>query len=85
MLVVWSNTRLDEAREWSLSEVADLFLGSPWFRPGTDHARGLRLFITDQEGPIQGVVDGADLAALTAAVAGRTGPPAPEGELPDAS
>ena len=70
---VWSNTNLTKHREVQVDEVVDLFLASRYYRPGVDLAAGLRLFTTDQDGPIQGVCDQPALTIFVTAVAARLG------------
>lgn len=70
---VWSNVRLDDERDWPVDEVVDLFLRSRWCRPDADPATALRMFVTDQDGPIRGVCDEHAIRQLTAALADRVG------------
>jgi hypothetical protein len=70
---VWSNTRLDDERDWPVDGLVDLFLRSPWYRPDADPAPRLRMFLTDRDGPIRGVCDEAAMTQLTTAVHQRTG------------
>jgi hypothetical protein len=73
MLTSWSNTRLDEQREWQVDAVVNLFLASSYYKPGGDLLAGLQLWMTDQAGPIQGVCERDALAELAAEVHRRTG------------
>ena len=70
---VWSNVRLDDERDWPVDDVVDLFVASRWYQPGTDPVPGLRMFLTDQDGPIRGVCDEHAIEQLTAVLARRTG------------
>lgn len=70
-LTIWSNTRLDENREWSAEDVADLFLGSRFHQMPGDLAERLRLFLTDQDGPIRGVCEQPALIDLITELANR--------------
>jgi hypothetical protein len=54
-LQIWSNTRLDAASSWPVDTLADLFAASPHYRKPGDLADRLRLFLTDQDGPVRGV------------------------------
>ena len=71
-LTVWSNTRLDNTRDWPVDDLVDLFLRSPQYQQPGDLAARLQLFLTDQDGPVRGVCcDEAALAALITALADR--------------
>lgn len=67
----WSNTQLTDSREVRVDDVVDGFLASRYHRPGVDLDSALRLFTTDQDGPIRGVCDRAAHTILVTAVATR--------------
>lgn len=74
MVAIRPNTQLGpEAQEWAVDDVVDLFLASRHYRPDGDVEHQLQLFITDQDGPLHGVCDAADLDTLVTAVLARVG------------
>lgn len=74
MVAIRPNTQLGpEARDWPVDDVVDLFLASHHYRPDGDVEHQLQMFITDQDGPLRGVCDAADLATLGTTVRARVG------------